>query len=1071
MTVRKIPRIIIKRRQIRNQNQFPLKIFNVDGVSLDKDTISVDPVKHSFKSEDFHSNIPENNIKQTAISINDPMASVFIDIDAIFGPLKIRDYGIVFKDYNLDIAISDRRIACKTEFVLIDGKPVKLKSLTHVYIGSININAGKFSVFYVCPDISNTSNISVTLAYFRNAISKTSLCAKNIVYSYDVPAFCNCIFDLANNTRSHGRDFFFVENYGCKNRYVVNSINDHASLIGQMNKYIDILSFEFVKIDLAVSIQVKNSIVFLSEQFFQDMNIVPNYHLFANKYLANANKQLYKYNSREKILKYESDIFSKVNFYNTIEDILGPARKRSFIPEITYGLLKGNLAGHSPYMKKNSLFKKYNNISKMIYNLQKAGSSSWMYRIEVRTDVENVSAVVDLIGSALNKDCILFYNSSEFFEIISYNALNLMNKIDINACSISNIFTSMVYEYFLIESFLKGCSNLHSLPRSMHVMAKSLFIYSDCVFKNEFLEIEDHINQVIRDEKILTYEKLIDYDKNLDKDSRNTFKKLLSLPKLGIREAAEEAILIYCKEMISKYNLEIKEGVAILKALSYPIDQVSRLPKIHLDLMIIKVFGITINTHTCRFIFRAMGALYVQESGINSEDWLDAIKEVFIGLGLDLIYNIDSSVGKSNKMLYKIMSVNPGKVSITACDIVSFNNTRNNILESLRARFNLSENFKLRVPWSRSDKIRLMAGRNFYLKKCGYPKGVWSFMRNSSLFGMMFGRDHTSLKDGLSRISDCSEAVKISLENSASIWSPDIDGLENIIEDFKRFGIIFEESDAALYKNLYKLDLWEYNSVMGLSDDIMPDFKSFEPEIIPSSSVPVVENNVTGINQSLLELLKDVIKKQEEHTSLLNNLIVEQNKLSSIINSGLIASSHMNNYTKVDDSKINKPSGINSNSELLDESSMLLIVSFLFQKKRYRRFNLDSAIEIIKNSDFFKDSTSLQIEEAINSLIAKNIISKIQIKGSLEKFNYAFNIKLSASKYLNFETLIGYLKIYSELNNGKLFTSSTGRNSISSRLRPKIEDWNDYLSDLITDKVVEESLDTTGKIRKFYLSE
>lgn len=344
----------------------PPILYSVDREGPDLQKVLLASVKHKISMESQASDIQKQHISLSPriVPFNPTELTVYADIDAIFGALTFSEFRKAFGNNNLIIKVSNFKISCKTEHVTIKGQPVNIASLMHIQIGSLNMNGDKMSVFYVAPAISVTSNREVILSYVKDMInnskciktSNTKTVGNKIVYPYALPDFCNYMAQKASATRMHHQDFLFVESYGNKNSFVVNSISSPLPLLDMLSNHISLESFEHLKIDLAISIYATNSVVFPDYEFFKNMNIKPNYYLFFNKNLANSNQNMYTFNKDTQVLVFESEIIEKANFYSTVEDVLSSVRKREFIPEISYAVLKGDLAGNHQFQRSTTKF-------------------------------------------------------------------------------------------------------------------------------------------------------------------------------------------------------------------------------------------------------------------------------------------------------------------------------------------------------------------------------------------------------------------------------------------------------------------------------------------------------------------------------------------------------------------------------------------------------------------------------------------------------------------------------------------------------------------------------------------
>jgi len=138
---------------------------------------------------------------------------------------------------------------------------------------------------------------------------------------------------------------------------------------------------------------------------------------------------------------------------------------------------------------------------------------------------------------------------------------------------------------------------------------------------------------------------------------------------------------------------------------------------------------------------------------------------------------------------------------------------------------------------------------------------------------------------------------------------------------------------------------------------------------------------------------------------------------------------------------------------------MQFFINRLFKKYRYRKFNISEARKYL--FDVKKRPSLHNWNILISFLTSSNAMSSVTEKKNF----YKFNIKINDKMYLDYEYIMKFLAEHlSKCPNG--MTGLLMRHKLNLHLRPKPNDWIDYLDDLKSDKEIAGAI--IGSKRKVY---
>lgn len=145
-----------------------------------------------------------------------------------------------------------------------------------------------------------------------------------------------------------------------------------------------------------------------------------------------------------------------------------------------------------------------------------------------------------------------------------------------------------------------------------------------------------------------------------------------------------------------------------------------------------------------------------------------------------------------------------------------------------------------------------------------------------------------------------------------------------------------------------------------------------------------------------------------------------------------------------------------------DSFDMQFFINRLFEKHRYRKFNISETRKTLFNA---KKRPSLHNWNIMTKfLTSNNAMSFVS-----EKKNFCrFNMQINNRKYLDYEYIMKFLvRHLSKCPNG--MTGLLIRHKLSLYLRPKPNDWTDYLDDLESDKEIASGI-ISSKRKVYFLN-
>lgn len=634
------------------------KLFSIDDSNLENGIQLKIPeiTLEELKSNDSK---PENAVIPSMLVLND--CKVTLDIDAIIGPLTFENFWQSMM-HPVDINLSGGRIQTKNYFVVKDKKAIDIQSIKHIQLGTVNLPAGKASLYYICPGLDESTEYSVLERYLLETIEKSkiqNLNVNNILTKVSIPAFVEVLIAQASNTKNHKHDFLFIESFGNKFNILTEGLDSEKELLEMIKMNFDIEYFPHMQIDLAFQVVKDEMVIFPEYKLFKNFNLKPNYFLFLNKNFANCHGM--NISSDESSIEYSSNLFLKHNFYSTIEDLLVPIKNYAHTPLITNELMKSSLAEHRPVCSNKKMNSYLHSLSSVVDSLNRSKSESWAYRFELRIYLKKINEMIKTIGKELIETSFLGYKSVDFFKKACSTAKNILKEIDVTKfIDIERLFNYCFVENFLVHAYFKGCKNLQACPKKLHRFASSCFS-SDNRFQDFILDIDFALEDISRSEMFVTLDKNIIYDSSLDESKKLYLRNIISSCKIeNINEFADMILKQYCIDIGIRYNTE-KKDFSVLKSFTY--EDSSSFKKKNIDLLIAYQFSPSNNAYWRKLPFRCMLTLYLHEKNINLQDFLNSIKKTINDNEIDLLFNIANNLRRPENILLKLFNRSGNEVN------------------------------------------------------------------------------------------------------------------------------------------------------------------------------------------------------------------------------------------------------------------------------------------------------------------------------------------------------------------------------------------------------------------------
>ena len=475
-----------------------------------------------------------------------------------------------------------------------------LVHLPHIKLGTIETGLGLLNIYYVFGKTTGqdsdervtTNDNHVMYLYHRiwmwarNAVGSESedirqvriddvnKSVSGILVRRTFETFFNA---LSSRHIDHVHDQIYFELYGCKNATISSNIQ---TVLGCISRVIHVSSLnESLRVDVCLTVAWnregnalprsdgsqggghddaeaeqprRNCSVFLSSEIFESLNLRTNYELFFCTRLRNCHHSMVKWTGSNVVVRDTVNLRSdsgdriqvdKVNFYNTVEDLIKEVRIAGFFPRLSAAQLKGGL-GLRIAGAVDAVEKETTSMHRLVNGIMDSRFGSHPYRLEVTVPFPNAESALESLRSNVEQSTILVLDSEEMMDTVVATARGIVQGM--TCTTIDSVFTCMVKEIALMHLFYQGSKNIHILPQSCRdglngLMSENLQVVS----------IGDVDSTVSQDEKELCLRVLIGLDRSITHDyTRAVLNRLVDVGFAHRSRAFRSVVIQYFCDMV-----------------------------------------------------------------------------------------------------------------------------------------------------------------------------------------------------------------------------------------------------------------------------------------------------------------------------------------------------------------------------------------------------------------------------------------------------------------------------------------------------------------------------------------
>lgn len=851
----------------------------------------------------------ENNVDKTmpaseaanCESLNGNASGVTMraDIDAIVGCIPFTEASKTFTnlvnfsvEYNLN-----KTIVCKKEFLDTVKGICEIKNLKNIKLGKIRTSDGDLNLYYVFPSVDTDIKPALIFAYVRemfvfikNELNLNELSILNFSngFEFNLPRefqaqFFEKMSKFAISKRNHHEDFLFVELFGCKLEMCISDVSDCCLLYQSLISVIDFRYAPALKIDLAITVgyeTIDPTTVFMSPEFFKNLICKREYFLFYNNNLGNVNDSTRKAHKNGNLTVYSACI-SKLNCYSTVEDIVADVKHMGFKPNISFSLLKTKILGYNLMGNDKQSGKKTSRLTSIVENLEGAGARSFTYRIESRISPLILEDTVIATVKSVQSTTINAYKSIPFFKVVGCSARNLLAAMNYGETKLTaeDIFNIMIYEYLLVEGFLKGSKNLQLLPVEYHRKVKTFFSNRECV---EQLIVDTTLleNLVDRASKMVSLKKLIAYVPVMPLNLISFYEALLMPDQCDLAEMASRIVNQYILDITIRKRVIVEslKGINILKSEKRTSANSHVTKKVLMDTALVHAFGGDHSAKWNRLPFRCLIASYLLSSEISLEDIISAIKNFFLRNNMDLIFNLSTDVErlKFRSTTFAILNNCTGNmINLSLHDKSAFANNKRVDLAALKVKLNFPYDKKCkRIAWSEDEEIRLVAISLKYRRH-----DIWTRCANSAIYGFICTRTVLQMKVKFNGITNRSDFEQ--LKAKATNWSPLNSTVEHMLSQLQLFhSSPLTNESKEIYRRIYNYDLELFKGGDELEEDIESESKdSVQRQPTTNLEFEFLKEKIRNMEHQIL----DILAVNRNLTAKVSNLETSVSELTKLI--------------------------------------------------------------------------------------------------------------------------------------------------------------------------------------------
>lgn len=523
-----LPRVLISKKEfktnVKKNLEFTLGlIYSVDnkGTNILK---SFKKLNYKFEPLVSKSDCVDNSILNARFQCieDETKFTKLADIDGFFGHISLDCVHTILKSpINVKLVDARNYSRKRKNHLYISGRGfVKLKDCVDINLGSLNTSFGTVGVLLMIYDIQINGKDPIANSRSKYLKYIADYCSKSkFIQLSSIQTMIDDI-KLDKRTLTEGvigvhemKDFFrdlkllfkkslafiYIESFGSKSQASC-PLELYSTLFKRLSETFDIVQFTSMKIDVCITVSGgEDSIVFSKSEFFNKLEVLPNYKLFLCNDMMNLNTYNRSVNDSHK-LKFGNTFYDKLNCYSTIEDVIVDERSLKFIPRFACAALKESLYGHrlgaSKVMRSRVLEKLYR--LKSIWS-EKA-IKKFDYRIECRVHLFQVDMAIQSLNNLCDPKYFSIMNYKDFTNVFQPTIDLFISNINVGGhnnilpsagFTFDNIAWIATTEIILICRFLSGNTNTHQIPGRVNHLFKD-----DSFYCNDYFKIPDITNIV-----------------------------------------------------------------------------------------------------------------------------------------------------------------------------------------------------------------------------------------------------------------------------------------------------------------------------------------------------------------------------------------------------------------------------------------------------------------------------------------------------------------------------------------------------------------------------------------------
>lgn len=399
-----------------------------------------------------------------------------IDLDSFFGHISFTDFCSGFKgSLQLELLSSGKSVhetRIKTDHLIsTDQGLVLMRSLPHARLGNIHTDFGHLD-FYIVDTTStitesdmktaiytqvheciNKMGINFASGFFTKTSAVTSSLTENlfrITGKIQNTDLCH-LLPAIKNRLSESDLVVYLEVFGNK----AETITTDSTFNGLRHKMLAVFSNSALSnfiVDICISVSLGNNTVALAnDTFFEELQIKPTHlplmsSVVKNLYMKTINKKTGELDSVGKRFSCH-----KLNFYSTFKYSFNFERSEYYILPLTTSLLCTNIFGYRVFSRKDKYSKLASEFRSIERNVRLQGSSTCMYRTEVRCRYDNIESVLEKLRSHVKPENFSYCDSNIFYNILQKSVNNFLDIIENNGSSASpaSLVVSAIAEYLM----------------------------------------------------------------------------------------------------------------------------------------------------------------------------------------------------------------------------------------------------------------------------------------------------------------------------------------------------------------------------------------------------------------------------------------------------------------------------------------------------------------------------------------------------------------------------------------------------------------------------------------------